>query len=74
MTISGGQVIIHNTPPVGGVMGTYHGTVNAEGEVVTVHRNIPNRTVSGTIHGNVFTGQRLVAGGNCQYTVEMNKQ
>jgi hypothetical protein len=58
MTITGGQVRIHELLPSGG--GTYRGSVNAAGEVSASGQSTRHFiTVSGTIHDNVFTGQRL---------------
>jgi hypothetical protein len=75
MTISGGQVVIHEIHDVGWIL-TYQGSVNAAGEVSASHEN-KNRervrflTVSGTIHDNVFTGPRRDTGRWCDYNVQM---
>jgi hypothetical protein len=71
MTITGGQVRIHELLPSGG--GTYRGSVNAAGEVSASGQSTRHFiTVSGTIHDNVFTGQRLDgARWGCQYSVQM---
>src|SRR5208282_3881254 len=55
MTITGGQVRIHELLSSGG--GHYRGSVNAAGEVSAISLT-QRATVSGTIHDNVFTGQR----------------
>jgi hypothetical protein len=76
MTISGGQVVIHEVHAVGWIL-TYQGSVNAAGEVSASHENkamagrVRFLTVSGTIHDNVFTGPRRDTGRWCDYDVLM---
>jgi hypothetical protein len=77
MTITGGQVVIHELHP-DGAGPTYKGSVNAAGELSAFHESKVGRgrisTVSGTIHDKVFTGQRLIGGGRnagCSYSFQM---
>ena len=79
MTITGGQVVVHEIHLSGG-RPTFQGTVNSAGEVSASHsftaapgRAGPNiDAVSGTIHDNVFIGQRLY-GYWCYYTIQTQK-
>jgi hypothetical protein len=66
MTITGGQVVIHETHP-DGAGSTYRGSVNAAGELSASHESEAGRRrifiVSGTIREKKFTGQRLLGVG-----------
>jgi hypothetical protein len=80
MTITGGQVIIHEIHLDEAGL-TYKGSVNGAGELSASHESKIGRgrvsTVSGTIHNNVFTGQRLMGGGRnagCSYSFQMEKR
>jgi hypothetical protein len=77
MTITGGQVVVHEIHNVGWIL-TYQGSVNAAGEVSAWHENkgaVQFRflTVSGTIQNKVFTGHRLDTGNWCDYDFQMRQ-
>ena len=80
MTITGGQVVIHEIQ-FNGARPTYWGRVNAAGKVSASRQieapssNVRQTifTVSGTIHDNAFTGQRLHGRWGCDYRYEMAK-
>jgi hypothetical protein len=69
MTITGGQVVVHEIRPTGAPL-TFQGSVNVAGEVSA--SRLPHGTLSGTIHDKVFTGQRSAAN-YCYYSVQMVK-
>ena len=73
MTITGGQVMIHEIL-VTGAERILHVNVSEAGEVSA---SLPRATVSGTIRDKVFTGQRLFSGGggrgHCSYSLQMTK-
>jgi hypothetical protein len=70
MTITGGQVVVHETY-VTGLKLTLRGTVNSAGELSATR--LPRGRVFGTIHDMVFTGERG-SSNYCYYTVEMRKR
>jgi hypothetical protein len=80
MTITGGQVVIHEILSDGGAQ-TYRGSVNPAGEVSASRRSKAlstdvgqsTFTVSGAIHDKVFTGQRVHGRRGCQHSIEMVK-
>jgi hypothetical protein len=81
MTVTAGQVAIHEIDH-NGRGPTYHGGVNAAGEVSASFQSkqLPTDiggsnifTVSGTINNNTFTGQRVHLP-NCYFNVQMVKQ
>ena len=82
MTVTGPQVVMNEIHLNGAY--TYHGSVNAVGEVSAVHQSnaLPTNvgsspfTIVGTIHDKVFTGERKHGGGHwsCFFRLELAKQ
>jgi hypothetical protein len=71
MTITGGQVVIHEIQYHGGTL-SFQGSVDAAGQVSAYNcRNgLTCTSLSGTIHGRVFEG-RSVTGHWCYFNVRM---
>jgi hypothetical protein len=74
MTITGGQVVIHEIFFNGG-RPSYRGIINAAGEVSawrqTQNARAPYVNVYGTVHDNLFTGQRVHF--DFDYSIQMHK-
>lgn len=71
MTITGGQVVIHEIQYGGGTV-TFEGSVNAAGEVSAsfCHKGLPGDSLAGTIHDKIFEGSQ-VHGYWCYFNVRM---
>lgn len=72
MTITGGQVVIHEVM-FNGPGSIYRGSVNAAGEISAFQYQEPSSTYVmflGAIRDEVFTGQRVI-GHVCYYSVQM---
>ena len=69
MAITGGQVVIHESPLKGGGR-TYQGSVNIVGEVLALSQTPTMDTLSGTVHDKVFAGHHLV-GKWCDWSLQM---
>jgi hypothetical protein len=69
MAITGGQVVIHETF-FNGSERTYHGSVNAAGEILALFQTATMDILSGTIHDKGFAGHHLV-GKWCDWSLKM---